>query len=146
LLQILTSNAPYIILGFFGILFAAVLSVVSFRIYMTRKRGEFIKNFPEYMGVLNFHMEKAYEMIHKDRILVYSLEAQGLDDKNFNIASQDFVRLVIKLLGPMLYNEFVFLYGDIDTFTFNVLEYFNTKYESDEIRQTAIENLGEDED
>jgi hypothetical protein len=112
---------------------------------MSSKRKEFIKNFPEYMGVLNYHMEKAYDMIHKDRILIYSLEAQGLDDKNFNIASQDFVRLVIKLLGPMLYNELVFLYGDVDTFSFNVLEYFNTRYEDDEVRQTALDNLGEEE-
>jgi len=89
-------------------------------------------------------MEKSYDMIHKDRILTYSLEASRLDDTNFNRASKDFVSLVIKLLGPMLYKEFLFLYGDIDTFTFVVLEYFNTRYENDEIRKSSIDELTEE--
>jgi len=90
-------------------------------------------------------MEKSYDLIHKDRILIYSMEASRLDDTEFNRASQDFVRLLVKLLGPMLYKEFVFLFGDVDTFTFNVIEYFNTRYEDDEIRKASVENLTEEE-
>jgi hypothetical protein len=90
-------------------------------------------------------MEKSYDLIHKDRILIYSIEASRLDDTEFNRASQDFVRLLVKLLGPMLYKEFVFLFGDVDTFTFNVIEYFNTRYENDEIRKASVENLTEEE-
>lgn len=145
LLQILMTNLGYIILTIIILIIIAVGAVVAIRLYMSSRRKYFIINFSEYMTVLNYHMEKAYDLIHKDRILVYSMEASRLEDVEFNRASQDFVTLLIKLLGPMLYKEFVFLFGDVDTFTFNLIEYFNTRYEDDEIRKASIENLTEEE-
>lgn len=119
---------------------------LTIRLYYSKRRREMIKDFSEYMSVLQYHMEKAYDIIHKDRILVYSLDASTLTDKEFNRATHDFVRLLIKLLGPMLFKEFVFLYGNEDTFMFNVMEYFNTRYEDDEIRKSSLENLSEAEE
>ncbi len=145
LLQILMTNLGYIIFTIIILIIIAVGTVVAIRLYMSGRRRHFIINFSEYMTVLNYHMEKAYDLIHKDRILIYSMEASRLDDTEFNRASQDFVRLLIKLLGPMLYKEFVFLFGDVDTFTFNLIEYFNTRYENDEIRKASVENLTEEE-
>lgn len=86
-------------------------------------------------------MEKAYDIIHKDKILIYSLEATKLPDKDFNIYSKEFIRLVFKLLGPVLTSEFLKFFGDYDTFTFYLAEFFNSKYESDEIRKASMENL-----
>lgn len=145
LLQILMTNLGYIILTIIILIIIAVGAVVAIRLYMSSRRKYFIINFSEYMTVLNYHMEKAYDLIHKDRILVYSMEASRLEEVEFNRASQDFVTLLIKLLGPMLYKEFVFLFGDVDTFTFNLIEYFNTRYEDDEIRKASVENLTEEE-
>lgn len=145
LLQILMTNLGYIISTIIILIIIAVGTIVAIRLYMSSRRRHFIINFSEYMTVLNYHMEKAYDLIHKDRILIYSMEASRLDDTEFNRASQDFVRLLIKLLGPMLYKEFVFLFGDVDTFTFNLIEYFNTRYEDDEIRKASVENLTEEE-
>ena len=76
----------------------AVGAIVAIRLYMSSRRKYFIINFSEYITVLNYHKEKAYDLIHKDRILVYSMEASRLDDTEFNRASQDFVTLLIKLL------------------------------------------------
>ena len=145
LLQTLMTNIPYIIFTMLAIIAIAVGAIITIRLYMSRKRSYFIIHFNEYMSVLNYNMEKSYDLIHKDRILVYSMEASRLGDKEFNKASQDFVRLLVKLLGPMLYKEFVFLFGDVDTFTFNVIEYFNSRYENDEIRKASVENLTEEE-
>ena len=86
------------------------------RLYHAKRRKEFVKDFTEYAAVLQYHMEKAYDIIHKDRILVYSLDAVTLTDEEFNRATQDFGKLVIKLLGSMLFKEFVFLYGNEETF------------------------------
>lgn len=145
LLQILMTNLGYIILTIIILIIIAIGTIVAIRLYMSNRRRHFIIKFSEYMTVLNYNMEKAYDLIHKDRILIYSMEASRLGDKEFNKASQDFVRLLVKLLGPMLYKEFVFLFGDVDTFTFNVIEYFNTRYENDEIRKASVENLTEEE-
>ena len=145
MLQILMTNLGYIIFTILILIVIVIGTIIAIRLYMSKKRSYFIIHFNEYMSVLNYHMEKSYDLIHKDRILIYSIEASRLDDTEFNRASQDFVRLLVKLLGPMLYKEFVFLFGDVDTFTFNVIEYFNTRYEDDEIRKASVENLTEEE-
>jgi len=99
------------------------------------------EKFTDYITVLEYHLTKAYDIIYKDRILIYSLEATKVDDKEFNIISKDFVYLVLKFLGPSLKDQFVELYGNEETFIFNIVEYFNSKIEKDEIREKAKENL-----
>jgi len=108
-------------------------------------RSHYITNFETIMGIQAFFVEKAYDIIHKDRLLIYSVEATKIDDKQFNEFAKDFATLVIKLMGPMLSKEFVLFYGNEETFFFNLIEVFSTKYENDEIRKTSIENLMESE-
>ena len=114
-------------------------------IFNNRKREYVIKNYDSYIAVLHYNMEKAYDMIHKDQIFTYSLEATTLPEKLLDKALKDFVHLVEKLLGPTLKKEMLFLYGNYDTFIFNLAEYFNTRYDSDEIRKTAMDNVVEQE-
>ena len=111
--------------------------------YMRHQR--IISNFADYTSVLQFYMEKAYDMLHKDRILVYSLEATKLPEEQINVVSRDFISLVEKLLGPRLRKEFIFLYGNYETFAFVLVEYFSTSYENDAIRRDAVGEMMESE-
>lgn len=90
-------------------------------------------------------MDKAYDMVHKDKILAFSLEAYRVPDEEYETISEDFVRLVQKYLGPNLLEEFVALYGNEETFLFIMLEYFSRRYEEDEIRKSAMDNLTKEE-
>lgn len=127
------------------ILFFVTIGIII-RHQNIKKRENIVKNFESYIALLTYNMEKAYDIIHKDQILIYSLEATGIPEENFNNASHSFSRLTIKLMGPFLYKEIRNLYGDDDTLLFNMSEYFSSKYEADEIRSTALENLSSDED
>jgi len=114
-------------------------------IYRDKKRQRMMNNFANYTAILEYYMEKAYDIIHKDKILIYSIEATKLPDKDFNRFTKEFIKLVEKLLGKQQVKEFVFFYSEYDTFIFNVVEYFNSKYETDEIRQTAMDNVMDSE-
>ena len=131
---------PGVLVAIFILLWRSLRVVV--RAY---KRNRYIEKFSDYRSVLEYHMEKAYDMIHKEHILTYSLDAYRIDDKDYDRISKEFVRLVAKFVGPSLLGEFIYLYGDVDTFSFNILEYFSTKYENDEIRNTAMEQITEEE-
>ena len=122
-------------------LFVALFAQIFMKRVSYERRVNFIKDFESYIAVLEYHMSKAYDIIHKDRILVYSLEATHIPDKEFNTTTQEFVRLVVKLLGPVLYKEFLELYGNEDTFYFLLVEYFNSRYEDDEIRKNSLDTL-----
>jgi len=100
-----------------------------------------IKNFESYAAVLEYHMKKCYDIIYKDKILIYSLEAVKINDEEFNNASKEFALLVLKIIGPNLKNEFIELYGDEETLIFNLIEYFNTNFENDEIREKSRQNM-----
>lgn len=107
---------------------------------------ELIKNFTCYISVLEYFLNKAYDIIFKDQIMIYSIEATKLDDKHFEEISKQFITLVLKLIGPMMQNEFEYLYGNRSTLLFNITEYFNRRYEDDEVRKTSQQNLMDDEE
>jgi hypothetical protein len=115
-------------------------------IYYDVKRNYVTKNFIDYRATLEYNMERAFDLIYKDRILVYSLDALKVDEEDIDKISKEYVQLVQKLIGPSLQKEFLFLYGNVETFTFNLLEYFNLRYENDEIRKDSMENLMTDDD
>jgi len=134
-------------------LFVIILSSLAFilftgffiSIYSYIKRRNYIQNFSSYVAVLDYYMEKAYELIHKDRILAYSLEAYRLPDDEYEKATQDYVILLRKYLGPTILKELVGLYGNEESFLFVVLDYFNRRYEEDEIRRSALDNITQEE-
>ncbi len=115
------------------------------RRYNTTKKEkiniEKINNFEKYMLVLNYFMDKAYQIVYKDQILVYSLEAMRPNETQFETAIKSFVTLVLSLLGPQLKEELINLFGNEETLYFNITEYFNFQYEGDEIRKNSVDNL-----
>ena len=95
------------------------------------------------MLVLIYYLEKAFDIIYKDRILVYSIEGTKPSDEDIKQNSIDFAKLTLKLLGSTLTKEFTYLYGDEETFMLIIVEYFNTKAEHDEIKQASIDQIME---
>jgi hypothetical protein len=102
---------------------------------------EYVKNFKEYVAVLEYHMQKAYDLIHKDRVLIYSLEAIKPGEDEIELAAKAFAKLTLKFLGPKLEKDLINVYGDQGTLIFTMIEYFNERFESDEIRDHSINNM-----
>lgn len=124
---------------FFTLLFGAVI------IFKNRKREFIVKNFESYMALLQYNMDKAYEMVHKDQVLTYSIEATTVPESEIKKANIDFMELVIKLIGPNMVKELTVVFGSYDSFLLNLSEYFNTRYDNDEIRKSAMNEMMEDE-
>jgi len=134
----------YIIISIVGLM-TGICVGFALSIYRYIRRLHYIKNFKEYLSVLEYHMDKAYDIVHKDKILAYSLDAYRIPEEDIQAITSEFGRLVQKFIGPSLLKEFVQLYGDEDTFIFIVLDYFGRRYEEDEIRKTAMDNLTQEE-
>ena len=126
---------------FFGLIFTLTPICIFRWIYYDLKRNHVVRHFIDYRSTLEYNMERAFELIYKDRILVYSIEAVKVDEKDLDRISKEYVQLVQKLIGPTFLKEFIFIFGDVETFSFNLLEYFNLRYENDEIRKDSLDNL-----
>lgn len=129
--------------GFF--IFSFIVLIIVF--YSTAKKNEreTIINYAFYKAVFDSFLDRSYELIHKDRLFIYSLEATRVSDSEFNEITKQFILLVEKMMGPYLYNIYIELYGNRETLMFNIAEYFNSRYENDEVRKTAVENMMEQE-
>ena len=127
----------YFILISLTVLFSFIVVIRELR---NKKRELFIKRFVDYMTTLEFFEDKAYDIIYKDQLLIYSLEATKIDDNKFHVIAKDFSRLVFKLMGEPLLNEYVKVLGE-EALTLNLVEYFNRRYEEDEIRKEAVQNV-----
>lgn len=132
---------------FIFILFCIILLVLLFlskKFLKDKEESEYIIKFERYIILFEFYLNKAYEIIHKDRILIYSLEATKLNDDEFRQVAKDFGKLFIQLVGPTLQQKLTKFYGNEETLMFNIIEFFNTRFEDDEIRKTAVDNLAVD--
>lgn len=111
----------------------------------SKKQEILIKSFAFYNVMLDSFLEKAYELIYKDELLVYSLEATKVSNDDFDRVTKKYVKLVEKLMGPTILSMFINYFGNTETFIFYCVEYFNNKYENDEIRKSSLEQLQEQE-
>jgi len=137
------SIAIIIIVGLslsFIIIAKTLRSVIDTHLSFIRRQS-YVDKHEIYMKLLSYYMDKAFDIIYKDRILIYSIEGTKPDDNEVKQNSIDFAKLTLKLMGPTLIEEFTYLYGDEDTFIFSLVEYFNTKAENDEIKQASINNI-----
>jgi len=100
-----------------------------------------MKDFTQYYTILQFHMEKSYEMIFKDRISIYSIDGYKPNEGELDAISKDFVKLVLKFLGYRMQKQLELLYGDQRTLLRNITQYFNSKFENDSVRQAALEHM-----
>ena len=133
----------YCCIGIFLIMLSTVCYyVINHMSYI--KRQSYVDKHEHYTKILDTYLEKAYDLIYKDRILVYSIEGVKPSEEDIKQYAIDFAKLTLKLLGSTLTKEFVYLYGDEDTFIFSIIEYFNSKSEHDEIRQSALDNIMDD--
>jgi hypothetical protein len=130
----------YLCLLIFAILSYAFIHL-KYLEYVSNRKHIVIKTFESYAVTLEYHLKKAFDIIYKEKILIYSIEATRLDQAEFNAVSRDFISLTLKFLGPTLVSEYEFVYGNKETFYFVIVEYFNSRYESDEIYKTSTSDL-----
>ena len=116
--------------------------LIGLGFYLGYKKYIFrIERFTHHIILLEYYMEKAYEIIYRDKLMIYSIEAMKVSDEDFNSASKDFINLTRRMLGPTNYKYLTDFYGNTDTLFFIMAEYFNTKYEDDEIRKESKNEL-----
>lgn len=135
-----------LILSVTFILYITIKNIFSKTPDQYKKRQSYVDRHELYMKILDYYMEKAFDIIYKDRILVYSISGTKPDEDDIKKNSIDFAKLTLKLLGTTLAEEFIYYFGDEDTFIFTIVEYFNTKAEHDEIKQASINQIMEGSD
>lgn len=126
---------------FFILILQICIILIKYKTFKEKLSIKSVINFKDYIFILNYHMDKAYAMIYKDKIFTYSTEGIKLSEKQFAEISKHFANLTLRMIGPTLKKEFLSIYGTEETLFFNIIEYFNTRYEDDEIQKAATDKI-----
>lgn len=129
-----------IVLVFLFYIFHSSLKIAK-QFIKSNNSNRVLENFDLYIKILNQHMDKAFEIIHKDRILIYSIEATKPNDTEVEVAAKDYAKLVLKLIGPMIKKQVINIYGNEETLLINLIEDFRVRFEEDNIREHALKNI-----
>jgi len=76
--------------------------------------------------------------------MVYSVNATKLVGKELDEIKKEYCDLTLKLLGPKLTRDLREVYGD--SLLFNILLYFEEKYDEDEIYSATVNKMKEEAD
>lgn len=126
-----------------------LLLFISISIYVFEKRIKdykirmlMVKEFSNYMAILEYFMNKSYDLVFKDKILPYSIDGFKMNQEELDNVLKEYVTLVMKLIGPNLQTELENLFGDRISLLRNITEYFHNRLENDQIRKTVLSNMG----
>ena len=133
----------YIVISFSLFISSISFSIFLFKMIDHKRELANVSRFKSYLSLFNYFLEKSYDIVYKDSILIYSLEATKMNDIEFEKTTKKFGLLFLKMVGPSLKERLIDFFGNEETLMFNIIEYFNSKFEADEIRKTAVDNLTE---
>ena len=108
------------------------------------KEKNYVNNFESYMSILEYNMQKAFDIVYKDKILVYSIEGYRPNEDQIDSFAKEFTILTLTLMGNSMANELTEMFGSDATLYTNMVEYFNSRFETDEIRQATIKQTVEE--
>jgi len=76
---------------------SAVIFYIYSKIVVEKKRARSfrIEKYESYIVSLDYFCKKAYDLVYKDKIMIYSLEAMALSDSQYQAVSKDFCRMDI---------------------------------------------------
>jgi len=117
-----------------------ILCFTCFIFYKENSKVKIMKDFDLYSKILNNNMSESYEIIYKEKILLYSVEGRNLSDEEVPKIRNEFVKLVIKLNGKSIQKKLKIIYGDDHTLFLKISNFFDLMLDNDEIRKINVEN------
>jgi hypothetical protein len=104
-----------------------------------------IKEYKTLLGIFEYILKKSWDMIYKENIFIYSLEATKIKKEDIEKVSKDFGKLTLKLMGSNIKESLIQLYGDEETLLINIMEFFNSNMENDILYKATTQNMMESE-
>jgi len=97
-----------------------------------------MKIYQDYETLAEYYFDKSYTTIYKDNILVFSVEGLSPKEEDIKDIQHKYLELINTLMGDWMVSQFVKYYGDKHAFYVNALTYFDSHYENDAIKESAI--------
>jgi hypothetical protein len=79
----------------------------------------------------------SYDMIYKDKLLAYSSNGHKVSGDELESIQRDFIKLTIDLMGDTNLNYLIKFYGGLVNLNENMILWFRSKNDNDEIFEYA---------
>ncbi len=113
------------ILLFIHFIVRNILRVVMEYIHVNKNKS--------YVELQQYFCEVAYDNVYKDQIIGFASSGYKISGDELETTKRNFVKLVVQLMGDSHYNNLSRYYGSSDTLNLNLLLWFNSKIDHDEL-------------
>ena len=113
-----------------------LIGIIKEYFYITRNKN--------YLEVQNEFCEKAYDVVYKDQIVTFSSSGYKISGDDLETSKRNFVKLVINLMGPQLYNYLKGFYGGEGALINALIIWFTNKLDNDQLLEIAEQELNPD--
>jgi len=90
-----------------------------------------------YLDLSKYFCEMSYDMIYKDKLLAYSSNGHKVSGDELESIQRDFIKLTIDLMGDTNLNYLIKFYGGLVNLNENMILWFRSKNDNDEIFEYA---------
>ena len=85
------------------------------------------------IDLFDYFMDQSYQIIYKDQLLPFSTNGMVPGGDDLETSKRNFVKLNFQLMGPEVVNILIQFYGGRQVLITNMLTYFQSKLDDDEI-------------
>ena len=118
--------------GFAYMTVRIILKVVMEYIYVNKNKN--------YVELQNYFCEVAYDNVYKDQIIGFASSGYKISGDELETTKRNFVKLVAQLMGNSHYSNLYRYYGSSDTLNLNLILWFNSKIDADELIDWAAKS------
>lgn len=93
----------------------------------------YVKYNKMYLQIFYDFCDLTYDTIYKDQIMSFSTSGVRMSGATLETSKRNFVKLCYELMGPGQVQILINFYGDEDTLTKNLITWFTSKLDEDEI-------------
>jgi len=93
-----------------------------------------ITKYKEYISILQYFMEKAFEQVWKEQIFPYSVDGISPPQQELETAERNFIKLTFELIGTKIKDVLCTFFGSERNLIENLHIFFESKTDSDQIR------------
>lgn len=118
----------YYLIIFFSILLIIKPLIIKIQYFLLLNKYKIVIDY------LDYFLDKAYNVIYNEYIITYTAQGEiSIPQEELETIERNFIKLTLDLIGPNMLSLLLSFYTDKEILINNIILYFKSKLETDEI-------------
>lgn len=130
----------FVLCGLFGIILFFINKYIN-QAFKYLDRNVPFKFYPELMTIVEKIKESCYLKVYRESVATHNASGYSITQEEMETLQNDYVRLVLTVLGPKIVQDLIVLHGNEDSFIYQIAQDFAERVIADEKNLMNIVNM-----